>query len=163
MIGISFLSETVRVWIWASPDHNSTVGGFLYVTVFSLAAGLTISTFRWMVFDRIHHRTGIPEPKQNFGRFQEKLSAYQYLVLTHYNYYKFHSNMMISFAILFVSYLFSHRSVSLWEIIGFLFLEWLFWQGSRDNLRKYYSQGNLLLKESSSSNSVTDVLPDTIE
>ncbi|QDT43483.1 hypothetical protein Pan241w_35840 [Gimesia alba] len=151
MIGVSFLSETVRVWIWSSSDQSATVGGFLYVTVFSLAVGLTISTLRWLILDRIQHRTGIPEPQQNFGRLQEKLTAYQYLVLTHYNYHKFHSNMMISFAILMAARLLSHNTVPLWVVVGFLFLEWLFWLGARDNLRKYYSQGEILLKENPSS------------
>lgn len=158
MTGISFLSETVQTWIWAHPDQQATVSGFLYVTVFSLGIGLTISTFRWMIFDPIHHRTGVPRPDQNFSRLQEKLSAYQYLVLTHYNYYKFHSNMMIAFAILFVSYLLSQKSISLWGVIGFFFLEWLFWQGSRDNLRKYYSQGTILLKECNTLNGQQDVI-----
>ncbi|WP_145305561.1 hypothetical protein [Gimesia fumaroli] len=130
------------------------------MTVFSLAAGLTISTLRWLILDRVHHRTGIPEPQQNFGRLQENLTAYQYLVLTHYNYYKFHSNMMISFAILMASRLLCHNTLPLWVIIGFLFLEWLFWLGARDNLRKYYSQGEVLLKENTSSVCPPETFPD---
>ena len=147
MVGISFLSGTVRTWIMAPPGELPTVGGFLYVTVFSLALGMTISTIRWMSIDAIHHRTGIPRPEQNFARLQEKLTAYQYLVLTHYNYYKFHGNMFISLGVLFSCHLASRDSVSLWEVLGFLVMEYIFWQGSRDTLRKYYLQGTVLLEE----------------
>lgn len=147
VVGISFHSDVIRNWLTASSDQSPTVGGFLYVTVASLAMGLAISTLRWLVLDTIHHHTGISEPQRNFKRLQETLSAYQYLVQTHYDYYKFHGGMMLAMAFFFLAYEMSNQSVSTWMYLAFVALEWLFWLGMRDTLAKYYFQGDLLLQE----------------
>ncbi len=44
--GISHFSPTVESWIASSQHGAPTVGGFLYVTLASLAAGLTVSEAR---------------------------------------------------------------------------------------------------------------------
>lgn len=147
VVGISFHSDTVRSWLTASPDPSPTVGGFLYVTVASLAMGMVISTLRWLVIDTIHHHTGIPEPRRNFKRLRETLSAYQYLVQTHYAYYKFHGGMLLALAFYFLSLVTSGHAVAAWMVMAFAAGEWLFWLGARDTLRKYYSQGDLVLED----------------
>src|SRR5258708_7235024 len=56
--GISYVSEPVRSWFGSTPDYAPSVGGFLYVTLASIVAGLTVSTVRWIVIDTVHHVTG---------------------------------------------------------------------------------------------------------
>ena len=149
LVGVGFVSETVASWLSASSSTAPTVGGFLYVTLASLDAGLTVSTIRWAVIDTIHHRTGIPEASPDFSMLQEKLTAYQYLVATHYHFYQFYSGMVCSVAFVFFAYTMTGDRVSPWIVSGFVLIELIFWLGSRDTLRKYYNQGELLLRENS--------------
>ena len=57
--GGTYVSESLRTWIGSSATEGPTLGGFLYMTVGSIAAGLTVSTVRWMVIDTLHHATGV--------------------------------------------------------------------------------------------------------
>ncbi len=72
----AFYSETVRSWLGASSSFSPSVGGFLYVTLASTALGLLISTIRWAVIDRLHHATGIREPKWDFSTLQRNFAAF---------------------------------------------------------------------------------------
>ena len=87
--GASYFSETVRVWLGNSPVNAPTVGGFLYVTIASVASGLTVSSVRWLIIDAIHHRTGIRQPQWDFSRLQENITAYRTLVEIHYHFGSF--------------------------------------------------------------------------
>ena len=145
--GVSHISPTVAGWLGTQSSEGPTVGGFLYVTIGSVGAGLTISTIRWALLDAIHHRTGIPLPPQDFSKLQDKLTAYQYLVGTHYDYYKFHSNMAVSLAMTFVILVFAEGWSSIRLLPFFIGIEIVFWFGSRDTLRKYHAQGRMLLGE----------------
>ena len=54
LLGVSFFSEPVQTWFSVSPVALPTVGGFLYVTLGSLSAGVIVSTVRWATVDTIH-------------------------------------------------------------------------------------------------------------
>lgn len=141
--GISFFSETVRSWLGASTLNAPTVGGFLYVTLGSVAAGLVISIIRWAMVDGIHHETGIPEPVWKFTQFEQKMAAFEGLVENHYRYYQFNANMLVALAFTYTAWLMS-RGVGFyragWMNLVFIALEIVFWIGSRDTLRKYYQR-----------------------
>lgn len=94
--GISYSSPIVRAWLAAPPDSLPTVGGLLYVTVVSLAAGMTASAFRWALLDTFHHATGVTPPAWNFAILQEKLEAFQTLIEIHYRYYQTHANLLVA-------------------------------------------------------------------
>jgi hypothetical protein len=47
--GVSYFSPTVESWIAASQPGAPSVAGFMYVTLASLGAGLTVSGIRWTV------------------------------------------------------------------------------------------------------------------
>lgn len=85
--GGSYFSETLRAWVAASPTDAPTVAGFLYRTLASIAAGLTVSTVRWLLMDRLHHWIGIPEPRCDFSRLQDHLGAFDLFLEIHYRYY----------------------------------------------------------------------------
>lgn len=147
LVGVSFFSETVTMWLVASPQAAPTVGGFLYVTVASLAAGLIVSTVRWVIVDSIHHRTGIRQSSFDFSQLQKNVAGFTVLVDDLYRYYQFYSGMFIATAFAYCAFILSTSSISAWSVLGFIAIECILWFGSRDTLCKYYCQGAMLLGE----------------
>ena len=146
--GASCWSSTVAGWLSVVPTANATVGGFLYASLGSLAAGLTASAVRWAIVDTIHHRTGVRPPEWDFGKLQDKLEAFDALVENHYRYYQFYANMLVAVAFASGCDVFSGTKdavLSAWAIVGLVFIQSVFFAGSRDALRKYYSRAERLL------------------
>ena len=97
--GATYISPVLRSWLGGADATGPTVGGFLYVTLASVAAGLTVSTVRWAIIDTIHHWTGLPQPAWDFSRLQEHVAAYKVLHEIHYKFYQFNSNTLVSLVI----------------------------------------------------------------
>ena len=89
--GVSYFSPVVRSWLGSTADSSPSVGGFLYVTLASVSAGLTVSTIRWLVIDSIHHHTGIQQPNWDFSRLGQTVAAYDVLKEIHYRYFQFYA------------------------------------------------------------------------
>jgi len=148
--GLSYISETVRSWLGTPPTNAPTVGGFLYITLASIAAGLTVSTVRWAVIDTIHHWTGVPRPKWDFSRLEQNVASFDVLGENHYRYHQFYGGMAIA-----IPFLYAAKCIADgfwpppfgWASPGVLFIEVLFLAGSRDTYRKYVYRGNMLLGE----------------
>ncbi|MCI0740055.1 MAG: hypothetical protein L0Y72_13500 [Gemmataceae bacterium] len=146
--GASYLAPEVRSWFGQAPAEVPTLGGFLYLTVASIAAGLTISTIRWLLIDTLHHLTGVRQANWDFTRFQEQVVAYNLLTDIHYRYYQFYANGVI--ALLWVEV--ARRTSLGWGSgldrvdAGLLVLIVVFLLGSRDTLRKYYQRTGQLLR-----------------
>jgi len=146
--GVSYVAEPVQSWLGASPADAPTVGGFLYVTLASIAAGLTVSTVRWMVIDTLHHATGLARPAWDFSLLQQHVAAFDVLVEFHYRYYLFYGNMAV--AVVFTS-LIRHFAAPGGPIFldttdaAAMMLTLVFLAGSRDTLSKYYRRGGQLL------------------
>ena len=146
--GASYFSETVRVWLGSSQGDAPTIGGFLYVTLAAVGAGMTVSTVRRMIIDTIHALTGLPHPRWDFSRLQEKVDGYDVLVRIHYHFYQFNANMLIAVAFLYVARCVSLGWPSLLDIradLAFLAVGTIFFIGSRDTLAKYYTRVAKLL------------------
>lgn len=146
--GISCFSPTVDTWISASQQNAPTVAGFMYVTLASLAAGVTVSAMRWAIIDQLHHATGIQPPAWKFTNLEGKLQGYVTLIENHYRYYQFYSNMLVAAAFSVVMKGISsglRPSFNVWTTVAFLLLELVLFAGSRDTLRKYYSRTQQLL------------------
>lgn len=147
LLGVSFFSEAVRTWLSPEAAQAPTVGGFLYVTLASLAAGMAVSTVRWAVIDTIHHATGIAKPQWDFSRLRDSVAAYGVLVEIHYQYYLSYSNLVVALAFTYAGHLISRGFGSLWMLLAFFFLEAIFWMASRDALKKYYRRAELVLRK----------------
>ena len=145
--GVGHFLPTVESWITSSQQGAPTIGGFLYVTLASLVAGLTVSAVRWAIIDTFHHKTGIKPPNLEFSALDDKLQGFHGLVENHYRYYQFYSNMFVSTALAFAAdaSLPSNLCQVGWPALGFVFLELVFFAGSRDTLRKYYARAEGLL------------------
>lgn len=137
--GISYFSETVNGWLMGTTADGPTIGGFLYVTLASVAAGMTVSTVRWAVIDSLHHATGINRPNWDFAKLQHHFDTYDRLEQNHYRYYQWYGGMLIS--LMFVE---SCRVIALgltalrFADVGILLLATIFFAGSRDAIRKYH-------------------------
>lgn len=122
-------------------DPHPPLTEFLSGTVMALAAGLTVSTVRWLVIDRLHQRTGLRPPPRDFARLEKNVAAFEFLVVVHYRYYKFYANMVVALA-----WAYATRDYALgWRGASDLALVALFYLASRDSLRKYYQRTGELL------------------
>jgi len=146
--GISLFSTTVDSWITNSQHGAPTVAGFLYVTLASLAVGLTVSAVRWILVDSLHHATGVTPPHWEFANLDDRLQGFLALVENHYRYYQFYANSAVAGAMTYTAH-FSRHSLNLcqpgWLALGFILLELVLLAGSRDSLRKYYQRVERLL------------------
>lgn len=144
----------IASWLATSPDGQPTVGGFLYVTIASLAAGMFASSCRWVIIDSLHHRTGIKRPSWDFSQLQSNLAAYGLLVELHYRYYQFNANTFVVVAFAYVIRLGGSCTWCggpAWVDFGFVIVEAVLFATSRDTLRKYYARVSQVLAAGGSS------------
>lgn len=147
--GISFYSETVRLWLGEPSCSSPTVGGFLYVTLASIGAGMIVNGLRWLTLDHLHHRTGVCYPDWDFANLQPNLGAYDTLVAFYYRYHEFFGNSLVAGTFTYLAWRWLHPG---WRLIVadglFLALAFLLWVCSRDTLKKYYERSSRLLSAS---------------
>jgi hypothetical protein len=161
LLSATYLSDAPQSWLFGTADVSPTIGGFLYGTVASVLAGMTVSTVRWMVIDSLHHATGLRPPPWNFSRLQERVTAFELLVQVHYRYYQFYANMVVAlvFALLVKQMAFAPAFYLEVSDLGLIALIILFFAGSRDTLRKYYGRvGQLLGTKSNRSRDAVEPL-----
>jgi hypothetical protein len=145
----SDLLVEVQTWFGGASAAGPTVGGFLYVTLASLAAGLTLSAVRWLVLDPLHHLTGVRKPNWDFSQLQAKFTAFEGLVENHYRYYQFYASMLL---VMFIATAHPRRVSLVLEGKGYVhtgigvLLILLFFVASRDALSKYYARTGKLLE-----------------
>ena len=152
LVGMSYLAEPVRIWLGTTPSNLPTVGGFLYVTVGSIGAGLIASTVRWLILDTVHHWTGVRRGNWDFAQLQSNATAFDVLGENHYRYYQFYGNTAVALPFWYVAK---------WVATGTRFpplgygslvvasIELLLLAGSRDTLQKYYDRVSVVLRANS--------------
>ncbi len=147
LAGLSPFSPTLQSWFATAPENTPTLGGFLYLTVAALTAGMTVSAVRWALLDTVHRRTGLPPPPIDFSRLGKNVEAFGLLIRIHYEHYLFYSNMVLATALAYGSYraslggLFPVR----WLDVAFIAVEIVFYATSRDTLRKYHTRSEQIL------------------
>ncbi len=137
----------LQQWIAATPPNAPTVGGFLYLTLAALAAGMTINAVRWAVVDTIHASTGLPPPKLDFSRLAGREQAFSLLIGIHYQHYQFFANSLVATVVAYVSYRLSSAAPSQFGSFDVLILvlDIIFFVTSRDTLQKYHRRSEQLL------------------
>src|SRR5882672_4245101 len=80
LAGLSRFSPTLRTWFATAPADLPTIGGFLYLTIAALTAGMTVSAIRWAVVDTLHSRTGLAMPSMDFSKLGQNVEAYSLLI-----------------------------------------------------------------------------------
>lgn len=148
LLGFSQFSATLRGWFGAASDHAPTIGGFLYLTVASLAVHMTVSALRWALVDRLNTRTGLRAPALDFSRLGPNVEGLRLLIHIHYNHYLFYSNMLVGASIAYLAYRTALGWTARWGVrdAGIAALLVLLFLTSRDTLRKYYVRSEQLLK-----------------
>jgi len=146
-------SPLIASWLGGSVATSPTIGGFLFITLAAVMAGMIASILRWLVIDSLHHLTGVRPPKWDFSRLQGGLSAFEAVVDNHYRYYQGYSNLLIALlAALFLrpdfSQSFGFTPLSSYIAVSALIV--LLFVASRDALRKYYERTGSILSSSSS-------------
>ena len=148
--GFSLFSPTLAGWFAATPGNAPTISGFLYLTLASLAVGMTITAVRWAIVDQLHALTGLRPPKLDFSRLASKVDAFSLLIDIHYRHYQFYANMFVAAGVAYLGH--RIRIGTLWHVDlidpGFALLEAVFFLTSRDTLRKYHQRTQQLLKDS---------------
>lgn len=161
--GIGEFSGTIHSWFTGSPDQSPSVGGFLYVTLGAVATGLFVSTVRWLLIDRIHHRTGIVEPQWDFAALNQNLATFEILVASHYRFYQAYANMAVAVVLAFIAATITtpeFRVHLFGYMVGLTVVETVLWLGSRDTLQKYYRRAEALM-EGNKEGSLVRTLPQT--
>ena len=160
--GVSYFSPVLRSLLVGADASGPTVGGFLYVTLASVAAGLAVSTVRWATVDQIHHWTGLRQPAWDFSRLQEHIAAYKVLHEIHYKFYQFNSNTLISLIFVYIGrrvHFGSWAEKFGWFDVGLLLLSVILFVGSRDTLRNFYARVDMLLGDVSENRTREPELP----
>jgi hypothetical protein len=130
-----------QFWATLAASSQLTFPQIALVLVTALAAGLTVSTVRWLVVDTIHHQTGLRPGIWDFSRLGENVAAFEFLNQIHYRYHKFYANMVVALAWAYAAggFALGWRGLAYWALAGLFFL------GSRDALGRYYDRVGLLL------------------
>ena len=146
LAGIGPFVPAVHDWLAASRSDAPTVGGFLYMTVAALAAGMTVSALRWAAVDRLHARTGLPPPDLDFTRLPGRVEELRLLIEIHYRHYQFYANMLVAVAVAYLAYR-AHVGLAAPGLadLAVVALEPVFYLTSRDTLRKYHARSCQLL------------------
>lgn len=150
--GLQEVSPTVRFWMSAASSATDlpTVGGFLYVTLASVALGMTVGAIRWCVVDWTHHHTGLVRPVWDDSRLQDNLQAFDLIVEHHYRYYQFYANTIVSLVMAYAAHRWAHGYENFDGLLELCLLALIavFWATSRSNLHRYYSRATALMKSS---------------
>jgi hypothetical protein len=145
LIGLGAFSPAVQAWLLKPSPTEPSIGGFLFVTLASVTAGMTASAVRWAIIDRLHHCTGVVKPAWDDSKLPERLEAFEAIVEAHYRYYQFHSNSLVAMLFSYAAWRPSLGIRPLWSDLGIVFLSAIFFAVSRDNLRRYYGRAAVLL------------------
>lgn len=144
LCGLSEFSPTLATWLSTEPPQTPQLGGFLYVVLGSLAAGLTASAVRWATIDTLHHATGVPSPSLDWRQLHERLAAFQLAVEHNYRYYQFYANGLIANLVFAICHAANH-SWSSQNVLILLALEVTLFLASRDSLKRFYDRAGLVL------------------
>lgn len=147
LLGLRPYFPVLQHWFAATPPEAPTLGGFLYLTVASLAAGMTVSAVRWAVIDTLHAVTGLPPPKLDFSQLHGNVDGLALLIDIHYRHFQFYANMQVATVIAYLCHraYYGFAATRLWFDAGVLVIEVVFFLASRDTLWKYYLRSEQLL------------------
>ncbi len=132
---------------WLGPGQQPTVGGFLYVTLASVACGLVVSTARWLVVDTLLHFTGIQKARWSLAALREQLPAFEMFVLYTYRYYQFHANCVVALPMWCALRILHEQAIQIRWLAALVITEFVLLVGARDTLQKYYCRTNEILCE----------------
>jgi hypothetical protein len=147
LVGLRPWLPSVDSWFKTVSSDAPTIGGFLFLTIASLAAGMTVSAIRWVVLDAFHSKTGLQPKPFDFSKLGQNVEAMKLLIEIHYKHYLFYGNGFVAILLSWVSY----RSALGWSELDItldLFTAIIlivFFVTSRDTFHKYHDRLGRLL------------------
>ena len=144
-------SPLIASWLGGSIANAPTVGGFLFITLAAVAAGMTASAVRWLLLDTLHHHTGIKRPEWNFASLPKNLAAFESTVDNHYRYYQAYANLLVAIMVAVLLHPHFPSEFGYSPAIGYsivLLLALLLFAASRDAMQKYYARTCAILNSS---------------
>lgn len=139
--GLGFVSPVIYGWLDGTASTAPSLGGFLYVTVASIGAGMAVSAARWLLIDTLHHATGLAQPAWDDSRLQDQLSAYRWVVDNYYRYYQFYANTFVANTLSIVLWLASPNNgeqIRIELMLALIATQAVLLAGSRSALSRYY-------------------------
>lgn len=148
--GLSYSSPQVATWLATSSGSNApTVGGFLYATLASLAAGLIINAIRWAIVQELllYGVTRLPRPIINYEKLTNKdvLAAFEGAIEGNYRYYQYYSNAFAAVVGAIAFYLWrgvGHHSWLVWAALVIVLVILFF--ASRNELKVFNQRGQAI-------------------
>jgi hypothetical protein len=140
VLGGALVSPAVATWLSQEPAVNVGIGGFFYVILSSLAAGMVASAVRWLVVDSLLHRLGLRPPRLNFAKLQSNLNAFELAVHHNYRHYQFYANSLVALWALAACHQYSADGWTWPTWCGFIFLQLILLITARDCLGRYYER-----------------------
>lgn len=145
--GAQPLSPMLTDWLSSTPSLPAGLAAVVFVGLASVAAGMTVSAFRWLIVDTAHAWTGLPRPLWDDAALPDKLDAFEAIVEAHYRYYQFYANAFIaSLFVVAVAFATDQAwAASPTHLAVLAAIDTVFVLMSRDTLRKYYRRSARLL------------------
>lgn len=140
VLGTTALSPTIANWLSQEPTPKASLGGFFYIVLCSLAAGLIASAVRWIVIDSLLHRTGLTRPHLDFSRLQANLQAFELAVQHNYRHYQFYANSLVALWVFAGCQLTAKIVWPLAAWVGFAVLQGVLFVTARDCLSRFYER-----------------------
>jgi hypothetical protein len=111
--GASYWSPNVRQWMTTAGTSSTSFGGFLFLMVAAIGAGVVLHTFRWLVFEKMLpavcresfcERWMLNRPSYAEGTSRSPAIQTQLVSLRdeHYRYYQCHGGLALGLPVVFV-------------------------------------------------------------
>jgi hypothetical protein len=146
--GIALLVPAVAQWLQPTGNQSGwDLAPPVYAVLAATAAGVTLSCFRWIIVDHIHHGTGVEEPSWDLAALEKRLDAFNFIVDGCYRYYQAHANMLVAviWTYSLIRWAGAFALLGPGTDLGVLILCAGLFAGSRDALAKYYWRSNQLI------------------
>ena len=146
--GLSHYSWTVAHWFQLSGAEESSFDNVSFILLGSLAFGVILSAFRWLIFDcflnqRVFKISSLNVDFSKLAANEHMKQALQLLIDNHYSYYQFYSAMAVAVPFSFACWLTSRQGLEPihWLYAAIVLLTTLVLSlGAADALRKYLTR-----------------------
>ena len=146
--GISYLSPTIRSWLFIQQPTNIGIPALFYVLLLSISVGMTVSAVRWALIDTLHHYTGLKRPEFNFANLKGVLQEFETINEHHYRFYQYYANTMVA---IICTYTIRAIVLKIWPwsepliLVCILFTVVVLFIASRNSLGHFYRRTSQLL------------------
>lgn len=104
LYALSYAEPAIRDWFGLAATQQASVGGFLFVVVSSLGAGVFLSGLRWLVLDWAFGPPPAIDSRRRALAPQTE-AIYEDIRSQHYHYYQFYANMLVAIVVWYGAWL----------------------------------------------------------